>query len=160
MYLIAKILRNSLFGRMGMNPFLGKSRFILKNEYAKLLEKGKIKLANIEDEVDYGDYVLLTTNSCSDKNVGLDGNISVAIAITAYSRSLMSNVKNLPGVTIYYSDTDSIFTNIFLPENMEDPKQIGMWKLEDEYLYGVSLGPKTYGCLNTNLKKLFQNQRL
>ena len=35
---------------------------------------------------------------------------------------------------------------------MEDLKQIGMWKLEDEYLYGVFLGPKTYGCLNTNLK--------
>ena len=26
-----------------------------------------------------------------------------------------------------------------------------MWKLEDEYIFAVFQGPKTYGCLNTNL---------
>ena len=109
MYMIGKILMNSLFGRMGMNPFLGSSKFKLKNEYAKLLEKGDIKLDRIEDEVDYGNNVLVTMTSGSDKELGLEGNVSVAIAITAYSRALMSDVKNLPGVKLYYTDTDSIF---------------------------------------------------
>ena len=150
--MIGKILMNSLFGRMGMNPFLGSRKFMLKNEYAKLLEKGDIKLDRIEDEVDYGNNVLVTMTSGSDKELGLEGNVSVAIAITAYSRALMSDVKNLPGVKLYYTDTDSIFTNIYLDDHFVDSKQIGLWKLEDEYLYGVFLGPKTYGCMNTSLK--------
>ena len=152
MYLISKILMNSLYGRMGMCPFLGQSKFYVKKDLAALLDKKAIKIEDIEDEVDYGAHTLLTTNKHNENNWGLDGNVSVAIAITAYSRILMSEVKNIPGVKLYYTDTDSIFTNIYLDDHFVDSKQIGLWKLEDEYLYGVFLGPKTYGCMNTSLK--------
>ena len=27
-------------------------------------------------------------------------------------------------------------------------KSLGLWKLEDEYIFSVFLGPKLYGCLN------------
>ena len=56
----------------------------------------------------------------------------MAIAITAYSRILMSEVKNIPGLIIYYTDSDSIYIDDYLPEELVDSKKLGMWKLEDD----------------------------
>ena len=47
------------------------------------------------------------------------------------------------GLVVYYSDTDSIYIEDYLPEELVDSKKLGMWKLEDEYIYAVFIGPKT-----------------
>lgn len=55
-------------------------------------------------------------------------------AITAYGRIHMSKLKmkvlEMGGNIIYYSDTDSLVTDILLPDNMLDSKLLGLLKLE------------------------------
>lgn len=59
--------------------------------------------------------------------------VSVAISapVTAYGRIHINKIKkdilNLGG-KLYYSDTDSIVTNIELPKEMVDTKEIGKLK--------------------------------
>ena len=45
-------------------------------------------------------------------------NVAIAAAITAYARIEMMRYKNIPGIKIYYTDTDSIITNKELPAEM------------------------------------------
>ena len=50
------------------------------------------------------------------------------------------------GGKIYYSDTDSIITDIKLTEDLVDPKVIGKFKLEHELDMAIIPAPKVY-CL-------------
>lgn len=45
-------------------------------------------------------------------------NVAIASAITAIARIEMMKYKTLPGVVVYYSDTDSIIINMELPAHM------------------------------------------
>lgn len=146
MYLISKILMNSLFGRLGMNPFLGESYFITKECYEEKITKKSINPDEIVDCKEFGKHYLITNPN--KERFGLQGNVAISLAITSYSRVVMSEVKNIPDVKIYYSDTDSIFTDVYLPSKLVDPKKLGFWKLENEYIHCILLGPKTYGCLD------------
>ena len=77
--------------------------------------------------------------------------IPIAAAVTAYARIYMANLKlNLlkQGISIYYTDTDSIFINKPLNDELIGP-DLGLMKLEyvgtkclDE---AVFLPPKVYG---------------
>ena len=77
--------------------------------------------------------------------------VSVAIssAVTAYGRIHISKLKqkvlSLNG-SIYYSDTDSLITNVALPEEFIDNKEIGKLKLEHKVSKGYFISNKTY-CL-------------
>ena len=64
----------------------------------------------------------------------------------------MSQFKNNPDYTVFYSDTDSLIVDKYLPEDVVDNKKLGLYKLEDEYLLFIALGPKVYGALNKNGK--------
>lgn len=73
-------------------------------------------------------------------------NVSIAIAsaVTAYARIYMSHFKLLNnGNNLYYSDTDSIFTDKDL-----DPKfvgsELGLFKLVNTINSAIFLAPKTY----------------
>ena len=101
------------------------------------------------------------------KNIGLDfvklankykdseykevDNTSIAIsaAITAYAIIHISKIKLhilSKGGEIYYSDTDSIVTNLKLDSNMVDPKLLGKLKLEHKVKEAIFIAGKTY-CL-------------
>ena len=58
------------------------------------------------------------------------------------------------GGNIYYSDIDSIVTDIELPTNMVDPKILGMLKLEHKVVRGYFISGKTYCLINTEGKKI------
>jgi hypothetical protein len=148
LYLISKLLMNSLFGRMGMNPFLPKSKFLTTEDYNQAINENKIDVLEV-DTKHFKNHVLVVLPNKDKDYSECDGNVSIALAITAYSRILMSSVKNNPNITLYYTDTDSAFTDEYLPADLVDPKKLGYWSLEDEYLYCIFIGPKTYGCLNT-----------
>jgi hypothetical protein len=82
-------------------------------------------------------------------NTSDDRNVSVAIsaAITAYSRIHMSHFKNNPEINLYYTDTDSIYTDSDVDSSFIDNKQLGKLKFESKSVEAIFLGPKMY-CLN------------
>jgi hypothetical protein len=60
----------------------------------------------------------------------------------------MSQFKNNPDINLYYTDTDSIYTDSELDDLFLDNKKLGKLKLESESKEAIFLGPKLY-CLNT-----------
>ncbi len=62
----------------------------------------------------------------------------------------MSQFKNNPNFSVYYLDTDSIFTDKPLDPSMTG-SELGQMKLEYILKEGVFLGPKIYaGITNKN----------
>lgn len=95
-----------------------------------------------------------------DINTLLDGHkeshnvsISIASAITAYARIHMSQFKNNPNINLYYTDTDSAYTDKPLDPSLIDDKMLGQMKLEHVCKKAVFLAPKLY-CLLTEDNKL------
>ena len=98
----------------------------------------------------------------SDKNIHFEA-ISVAIsaAVTSYARIYMAKVKLdilEKGGSIYYSDTDSIVTNIKLDERLTDlyskgNKVLGRFKLEHELEEAYFISNKTYALITVKSGK-------
>lgn len=70
--------------------------------------------------------------------------IGVASAITAYARIIINKLKLQFIDNLLYSDTDSAFFDLPLPDNLISDK-LGALKLEYILKEGVFLGPKMYG---------------
>jgi hypothetical protein len=138
--LIAKILLNSLYGRFGMNEITLKYEIILKEDFLKFENK-----ENIFDTIELEDYILIGIETEVVEN---ESNISVGIAaaITAYARIHMTQFKNNQNINLFYTDTDSIYTDSELDEFFIDQKKLGKLKLEYFINEAVFLGPKSY-CL-------------
>jgi hypothetical protein len=141
--LIAKILLNSLYGRFGMHQISICYEIILKEDFNKIENK-----ENIFDLIELEDYILIGLNCEMDEN-NTNISIGVASAISAYSRIHMTQFKNNPHIKLYYTDTDSIFTDSKIDPSYIDEKILGKLKLEYFCEEAVFLGPKTY-CLKTN----------
>lgn len=150
MYLIAKMLMNSLYGRFGLNPYLNTHSFVPTSEFADLHKKiGE----NILDVVDLGSQQLVTIKKQIDQDSrGLPANVAIALAVTAYARVVMSEFKNRDNMTLFYSDTDSLIVDSYLPDELVDNKKLGLYKLEAEYVSFIALGPKVYGAIDVNGK--------
>ena len=74
----------------------------------------------------------------------------MASFVTAYARIHMSQFKNNKDFIVYYSDTDSLFTNKPLSDNLINEKKLGYMKLEKVLTKFVGLGPKVYGGTQMN----------
>lgn len=85
---------------------------------------------------------------CNIGNDYVQTNIAVGLAITAYSRIIMSQFKNHPSFNLFYSDTDSLFIDQYLPNSFVDNKKLGLYKLEAEYLLFIAIGAKVYGAMD------------
>jgi hypothetical protein len=83
-----------------------------------------------------------------DDNATHNVSISVAASITAYSRIFMSYFKNNPNINLYYTDTDSIYTDSKIESVHIDAKVLGKLKLENICEKAIFLAPKMY-CLKT-----------
>ena len=71
----------------------------------------------------------------------------IAAYITAYARMhLYKGFEKIweQGGKVFYCDTDSIFSNISLPENMIDGSTFGKWKEEDTDVKATFIGEKAY----------------
>lgn len=76
--------------------------------------------------------------------------IPISAAVTAYGRIHISKLKIKVmemGGNIYYSDTDSLVTDIILPKNMVNSKELGLLKLEHTIVKGIFNNNKTYWLL-------------
>jgi hypothetical protein len=60
----------------------------------------------------------------------------------------MSQFKNNPNINLYYTDTDSIYTDSDIDESLIDNKILGKMKLEHICKKAIFLTPKVY-CLLT-----------
>jgi hypothetical protein len=81
------------------------------------------------------------------ENVHHDVSIAIASAITSYSRIHMNKIKLdilSKGGLIYYTDTDSIVTNIKLDSDLIG-SELGKLKLEHEIKVAYFVSTKTYG---------------
>lgn len=132
---IAKLIMNSLYGRYGMDDTFNEN-IILTNESAnKYIEKFS---DNIIDIIDLEDSKLIITNNIIYTiNTELDNakenhniNIAIASAITSYSRIHMSKFKNNPEYRLFYTDTDSAYTNKPLPDHLVSDTELVKLKLE------------------------------
>lgn len=142
---IAKILMNSLYGRFGMDDNFSEINIIHKDYLADFENKFFDVITNISE---LGDYFLVEVKT-PDNILEVDStthnvNVGIASAITAYSRILMSQFKNNLKINLYYTDTDSIYTDSDLDESFISNKLLGKLKLEHVINKAIFLSPKVY----------------
>ena len=147
--LIAKLLLNSLYGRFGMIDSFPNIKIINRNEMDQFIDDfGDDGMKFIE----LGNKILVIYRSNQkDINTLLDGHkeshnvsIGIASAITSYARIHMSQFKNNLNYNLYYTDTDSIYIDKPLPENLVNDKILGKMKLENIIKKAIFLAPKVY----------------
>ena len=146
MYLIAKLLLNSLYGRFGMDPLAPDHAIVGLGELQGILAKADItELARFDGDA----RVLIALREVSrlERDTSLldaDTNVSVPIAaaVTAYGRVEMSRYKDYG---LLYTDTDSVFLSHPLPDHLVSDTELGKFKLEAVFKKAVFLAPKVYG---------------
>jgi hypothetical protein len=131
---------NTSYGRFGMSLFTENFSLITKEDLDDSL--------NYLDSIDLGNKLLISTikvknRTNKDRNM-MNVSISIASAVTAYSRIEINKLKLQFIDNLLYSDTDSIFTDIPLPENLIN-NELGGLKLEYILKDAVFLAPKVYG---------------
>jgi DNA polymerase type B, organellar and viral len=173
---IAKSLLNNFLGKWGLILDKPVTKLVTTNEFKEILQVkkyishkyicGKILLTHGSEinpsvckahKVDYihaiQNDIACKIESKTFKNENFnDVSIAIASAITSYSRIYINQVKlNIleRGGSIYYTDTDSIVTNIKLNDS-EVGSEIGQFKLEHEIVEGYFIGCKTYGFKNSS----------
>nr|YP_010691073.1 DNA polymerase [Phellinus igniarius]WBU93174.1 DNA polymerase [Phellinus igniarius] len=144
MYLIAKLLLNSLSGRFGMAPKMLSHIVLSEDQLSDFVHK--IGLDNLVDQVKLENNIIVSywlDNPTSSKT-----NIAIAASITANARVHMCILKNNPKFEIYYTDTDSGFLDQPLPAHLVDDKKLGLFKLERVLSKFIALSPKVYGGID------------
>lgn len=166
--LLAKSLLNNLFGRFGMDFTKYITEIVDLDTYNKIILTRKVSSIKVITDND----ILLTYSPEIDKSIceGFninysealkdasiafikksssfnDVSITISAVITAYGRIHINKIKKTlldKGGHIYYSDTDSIVSDIKLPPYMVDYKSIGKLKLEYKIKKGYFISGKTY----------------
>ena len=150
MYLISKLLMNSLYGRFGMDYKMENHSFVNKEELTDLIQNKFIELSNpiqIEDNL----FLVSFLDLKKYENVEIDYfheyniSVSIAAAISSYARIHMSQFKNNKKYKIFYSDTDSIYINKKLSKLFVSSTELGKLKLENIFTESTFLAPKVYG---------------
>ena len=142
---IAKILLNSLYGRFGMIDHFYKIE-VIPNSYAQDF-KNKIfdRIIDVIELPTSTIFIYDQDNPFEEYDTH-NINVSIAAAITAYARIHMSQFKNNPDINLFYTDTDSIYTDSDLDSKFLCDKTLGKLKLEYICKEAIFLAPKVY-CL-------------
>nr|YP_009640151.1 DNA polymerase type B [Synchytrium endobioticum]QCQ68450.1 DNA polymerase type B [Synchytrium endobioticum]QCQ68469.1 DNA polymerase type B [Synchytrium endobioticum]QCQ68488.1 DNA polymerase type B [Synchytrium endobioticum]QCQ68507.1 DNA polymerase type B [Synchytrium endobioticum]QCQ68526.1 DNA polymerase type B [Synchytrium endobioticum] len=154
----AKLQLNSLYGRFGLKPITKESRLVPVNDVmAKESQFNLLDSIKVTDNVYYmkwdrtPDPELLSILDpdinidvhLSGENITSNSSISIAAAITAYSRMKMYQILLEYKDHVYYSDTDSIVVDIPLAEQHVG-NDLGQFKLEHVIKEGIFIAPKLY----------------
>lgn len=151
MYLISKLLLNSLYGRFGM---------ALDLESHNVIDDDKVD--DFLEEYDYiSDIIPLNNRKCiisyyknkNSESTSKNVSIGIAAAITSYARIHMQKFLQSEDYNVYYTDTDSIVTDKPLNENYIG-KALGQLKLEYSISKGVFLAPKVYSLISSEGKEV------
>jgi hypothetical protein len=156
---IAKIIMNSLYGRFGMQDSFNDIAILAHDEYLNFENKFKDSILDILELDDkYLVKFNMNNNQIPFDNLLEKNNINVAIAssITAYSRIFMSQFKNRNDFDLLYSDTDSIFINKPLNNDLISDNILGKLKLEYVLDKAIFLAPKVYALLTEDQKLIIK----
>ena len=147
MYLISKLLMNSLYGRFGMDINLPRNSIMNNETITEFINNKTLEIEDILD-LENGKSIVVykNTKNKNDNDISTESqvNISIAAAITAYSRIIMSKYLGDNTIKIWMTDTDSIVTDAILPTSNE----LGDWKLEKECKEMTFIAPKVYGGIS------------
>ena len=138
--------------------------FNYKTKDERLFVDNLLNNFNIVDLIELHNKMLIIRNinnfnENQDIFHGSEINVSIASAITAYSRIHMSQFKNNPNFKLYYSDTDSAVTNKPLPDHMIG-NALGQVKLEYIIKKAVFLAPKVYAIETIDGKNIIKAKGL
>jgi DNA polymerase type B, organellar and viral len=165
----AKLILNSLYGRLGMKPYQDNIEIVDSNRALDILSKFNVKEQyQITDKLEYlryenspitgflelygKDEYLNFMLDLDSKNISVNQSLPSAIAITAYARMYMFKIiyKLIDlGIEIYYMDTDSMVVNKAIPLDLIGYK-LGQFKLEQEIAHGYFISPKLYALKTTD----------
>src|ERR1700723_2112011 len=184
---IAKSMLNNLIGKLGLDINKYTTKIMPEKEFVSILKTRKYRgvqyldgttvLASYDTEVSKS---ICETNDLNYKDILLDilksknsngkitykeekyNSVSIALAsaITAYSRIYMNKIKLHilnKGGKLYYTDTDSIVTDIKLDSSMIGI-EMGKFKLEHEVAEGYFISNKTYAIKTTNGKVVIRTK--
>lgn len=133
LYLISKLMLNSLYGKFGLNPNVG-------SKYPYLNEEGVVKYGNYPMEIRDSIYIPVASFITS---YARNKTIRTSQAIKDYT------IRNY-GIDYYiYSDTDSIHLLDMKEEELKsfveiDDYKLGAWKLESTFIRGKYIRQKCY----------------
>lgn len=154
---ICKILMNSLYGKFGMDDLFDTCQIVENENLDKFIGD-----KTVNDIIEIGDNFIVKIERDKTKTYLDNGsethnvNISIASAITAYARIYMSQFKNNPALKLFYTDTDSIYTNLNkdqmdkLYPGMVSNTGLGKLKLEGIFSQSIFLAPKVYCLIDLN----------
>lgn len=167
---IAKSLLNNLLGRFGLNIDKFITELVSQERYYEILQYKSIKSVKyIGDKVLVTHGSDVSMDICNSHNVDFhrtfsneikhntkisnfredrfhDVSIAIASAVTSYARIYMNKIKLDildKGGSIYYTDTDSIVTDIELDKTLVG-SEIGKFKLVCELSEAYFISNKTY----------------
>jgi hypothetical protein len=143
-YSISKLLLNSLYGRLGMNPNMER-HLIISNDDFKNYQTNNNYIVTTSTDFKNGKE-LISFFDINYKNNKLNVSIPVSSAVTSYSRIFMSKFKLMfieKGIILYYSDTDNFCIDKELPFKYVG-KEFGKFKLERTYKEALFLASKVY----------------
>lgn len=128
--MMAKLLMNSCYGRMGLNPERQQLEF----------ENGQAGVRHFTDINSLDGTVVRIMQ----KDIVLENaftNVSIAAFVTSYARVWMhKKMMDIGPRHLYYTDTDSCFIDKEIPSG----KELGDFKLEYKSEQAIFLLPKTY----------------
>nr|CAG8593795.1 2963_t:CDS:2 [Entrophospora candida] len=159
---ISKLYMNSLYGYFGLRDTSDTTGYYGEGESEEIhllykvkkvipFEDGSEMITHsrlpILDSIELFDPESKHLKDLEGEEEGLQVNVSIASAITAYSRVLINEYKyqiHARGGKVAYSDTDSLVTNIKLDSSAVSGTELGKMKLENEITRGYYLAPKLY----------------
>jgi DNA polymerase type B, organellar and viral len=162
---MAKSILNNLMGRFGIRLEKSVTKILSLESYRVLVTRRAVisekylgndkflvtylPMLDLDIISDLGlDIVKIASKQRDEEKQDLDVvSVPISAAITAYGRIHISKLKMKVmsmGGNIYYSDTDSLVTDILLPESMVSSSELGLLKLEHVIIKGIFNNNKTY----------------
>ena len=146
MYLISKLLMNSLYGRFGMKSELKIHEIVKTSDIQGLQAKyGELSLVEwkLTDDLSLVSHpapLEITAHNFWNDEFHNNINIAIAASVPAYARTIMNYYLADNTLIIGYMDTDCIVIYEVIPVSNE----LGKYKLEAKYKTVIFLGPKSY----------------
>ena len=137
-----KILMNTLYGRLGINPESTNTEVCDRARYDYLVQHSNLILGDKLSEHYYIVSYKINTEDDHKWNPPRISAVHIAAAVTACSRMHMYKYISRPDC--YYTDTDSAVLGSPLPEDEISSTELGKLKIEHFVKQGIFLAPKTY----------------
>lgn len=152
---VYKILMNSLYGRLGINPKCTTTEICDEVRNKHLIRKSEFIFNELLSENTYiVSYHTNTGTNLDHWDPPKNSAVQLAAAVTASARIYM--YPYISREDSYYTDTDSVVLGNPLPDSVLSSSVIGMFKLEDRIKKGYFLAPKAYFYTTMNDKEILK----